>query len=756
MTYGLFRNRPLGACCCAFSAAVAAAELTGIGCSALKLLLPLFALLLALWVMLKRKRIGKALLCGALCVLCAAAGLFCHFFKIDRRDARLLALSEPQIVEAVVTDELYTTYEGTVLELRIRSVDGKRAKGRAAFTNAGTKLSRGDVISTVLLFELPEDGDGFSERSYLRGRGITLLAVAEEDTTLTVIGRSRAPSVLAAELADLISGRISRAADGGDEGLCAALLVGDRSGVDPIISLDMKRAGILHLLAISGMHFTLLMGVLDLLLRRTRMHKTPRLALLFVFALTYAAITGFSYPVMRACIMLFAVYAAYFAGRERDIYTALFLSVALILAAEPCAAYSCGLWLSAFATFGMVFGSELTEGLRNTLQKKSPLIGSLFTLLILPLFAGLCAVLCSMPVMWAAFGEIALPSPLATLICEPLFNVLLLASPILAAAGTPIPLLTEAVSLVCRLTVNVTVFFSDIGTPYSLHYPFVPYLAAAFAFFAALAVLCGKRGRRVFLLLVLAVLAAFPAFTAYGEKDNGAVLSAVTHSYGKNDLLLLSQDGNTVLFDLSDGYSRAASAAKDCMNDVYATEIDLLVITRRNTAALRMIERLGTSVRIKRVLCPKPAEEDEELDLLLKETVEHIRAQYGTYEFGTPLEYAGTEFTLYSEMTDISAVPVRVIAASNGDANVMYLSSGIGHAPSVAEFRAMAKNADLLIIGAAGPKNKLPIHLTCDAPVILPSTDYVKELSEPYAARLDRVTVHYSSQAVRTDLPTDQ
>jgi len=757
MKEGLFRHRPLGACCCAFSAAVAAAELAGIGYSAIAVLLPLFVLLFVLWMILKRKRTGKALLCGALCVLCAAAGLFCHYFKIERSDALLLSYTEPQIVEAVVTDELYTNYEGTVLELKIRSVNGKKTKGCAAFTNGGTPLHRGDVISTVLLFITPEDGDGFSERSYLRGKGITLLAVAEEDTAITVIGRSRAPSVLAAELADFISDRIFRAANGMDEGLCAALLVGDRSEVDPIISLDMKRAGTLHLLAISGMHFTVLMGVLDLLLRRTRMHKTPRLVFLFVFALIYSAITGFSYPVMRACIMLFAVYAAYFAGRERDIYTALFLSVALILGADPCAAHSCGLWLSAFATFGMVFGTELTEGLRNTLHKRNALLGLLFTLLVLPLFVGLCAVLCSMPVMWITFGEMSLLSPIATLICEPMFNALLFASLIMAAVGTPIPLFTAGVSLISHLIVSATTFFSDLGTPYSLNYPFVPYLATAFVLFAALAVICGKRSRRVFLALVLAVLASFPICTANAERSEDAVLCTVTHSYGKNDMLLISRDDRTVLFDMANGYSKAVSSAKGCMNEVYATEIDLLVITRRNTAALRMIVRLGTTVRVKRVLCPAPVtEEDEELELLFMDAADYIRAQYGTYGFGSAIEHEGTEFTVFSSMTEDSAVPVRAITASAGNARIMYLSSGASHSPDVEKYRALAKNAQLVILGASGPKNKLPMHLVSNAATVLPYPEYMNELSVPYMERLKNAEVSYNAVPLRADVPVDQ
>ena len=133
----------------------------------------------------------------------------------------------------------------------------------------------------------------------------------------------------------------------------------------------------------------------------------------------------------------------------------------------------------------------------------------------------------------------------------------------------------------------------------------------------------------------------------------------------------------------------------------------------------------------------------------------YIRAQYDTYDFGSAIECGGTEFTVFSSMTEDSVVPVRAITVNAGTARVMYLSSGASHSPEVEKYRAMAKNAQLMILGAAGPKNKLPMHLTCDAITVLPYPEYMNELSVPYMERLKNAEVSYNAIPLRVDLPVN-
>ena len=50
----------------------------------------------------------------------------------------------------------------------------------------------------------------------------------------------------------------------------------------------------------------------------------------------------------------------------------------------------------------------------------------------------------------------------------------------------------------------------------------------------------------------------------------------------------------------------------------------------------------------------------------------------------------------------------------------------------------------MLIVGAAGPKNKLPLHFTAKCTTVLPTKETLNSLSEPYRALIDGIDVYYA------------
>ncbi|GHH97065.1 DNA internalization-related competence protein ComEC/Rec2 [Neobacillus kokaensis] len=89
--------------------------------------------------------------------------------------------------------------------------------------------------------------------------------------------------------------------------LSAAVIFGDRSMLDPNLLADYQRTGIVHLLAISGLHVSLLVGMffyLGIRCGMTREFMTNFLLLLLPF---YVILTGASPSVIRAAIMIFLV-----------------------------------------------------------------------------------------------------------------------------------------------------------------------------------------------------------------------------------------------------------------------------------------------------------------------------------------------------------------------------------------------------------------------------------------------------------------
>ena len=118
--------------------------------------------------------------------------------------------------------------------------------------------------------------------------------------------------------------------------LAQALLLGIRGGLPSELREDFAKTGTTHLIAISGLHVGILVGLVSLgsaalLGRRGQIYIV--IPLLFVWG--YAVLTGFSPPVARAAIMASLYLWAIFLGRQRSGLTALSAAAALMVTIDP-------------------------------------------------------------------------------------------------------------------------------------------------------------------------------------------------------------------------------------------------------------------------------------------------------------------------------------------------------------------------------------------------------------------------------------
>jgi competence protein ComEC len=123
-------------------------------------------------------------------------------------------------------------------------------------------------------------------------------------------------------LADHIRSRLPA----GEGGIAAALATGDQGGIPEEDAEAMRRSGLAHLLSVSGLHLTAVVGAVMLLTLKL-LALSPRLALRFRLVLVAAAagaaagiaytlLTGAEVPTVRACIAALLVLAGVAIGRE--------------------------------------------------------------------------------------------------------------------------------------------------------------------------------------------------------------------------------------------------------------------------------------------------------------------------------------------------------------------------------------------------------------------------------------------------------
>lgn len=141
---------------------------------------------------------------------------------------------------------------------------------------------------------------------------------------------------------------------GREAGLAAALLIGYRYGLDKEMVNDYMQTGIVHIIAISGMHLALIYGCLIWCLQWLPM-QTVKGLLVIIIIWGFTLLTGASASVLRAAVMLTIVTAGkFFLDRDSSTYNQLALSAFLLLCYDPALIRDVGFQLSYLAVLGIL------------------------------------------------------------------------------------------------------------------------------------------------------------------------------------------------------------------------------------------------------------------------------------------------------------------------------------------------------------------------------------------------------------------
>lgn len=127
-----------------------------------------------------------------------------------------------------------------------------------------------------------------------------------------------------------------------------SILLGDRSFLDNEVRVTFNNAGVAHVLALSGMHVAIIMGIILFILyplKAIGMHRT-RYWLAVAIIWIFAYFTGFANSTIRACIMTTFLILAMSLQRKNASSNALLASAFVILLMQPSAIYDVGMQLS--------------------------------------------------------------------------------------------------------------------------------------------------------------------------------------------------------------------------------------------------------------------------------------------------------------------------------------------------------------------------------------------------------------------------
>ena len=310
---------------------------------------------------------------------------------------------------------------GTVLDPGVAVLDG-------AVGVAGSSLSgRGWV--------LPLGADGFQ-----RARGRAGAQAALAPTELHLSSPTSGPHALAASARHNLEA-VTSSLDPTRAALLRGLAVGDTERLDLAILDAFRRAGLSHLLAVSGSNVAIVVGAVALALRPVGL--VARVAAGAAALGLYLLVVGPEPSVLRATVMGAIALVALAAGTRTDPLAALGVAVLVLIALRPGLVYSVGLHLSVAATAGIVLWGE-------AIARRA---GRLPRVISVPLGVSIGAQLAVAPLLVGTFGELSLVAPVANLLAAP--------------AVPPATVLSLAAALAHGLNPTAGTFLARLAEPWA-------------------------------------------------------------------------------------------------------------------------------------------------------------------------------------------------------------------------------------------------------------------------------------------------
>ncbi|HZN86017.1 MAG TPA: DNA internalization-related competence protein ComEC/Rec2 [Burkholderiales bacterium] len=369
-------------------------------------------------------------------------------------------------------------------------------------------------------------------------------------------------------------------------GILAALAVGDQRAISADEWRLFNRTGVTHLMSISGLHVTLVSGLAAWLVSfgwrrvpaavlRLPARKAAAMAAIAA-ALGYTLLAGFAVPAQRTFYMVAVVAAALWSGRIASPARTLALALAVVVAADPWAPLSPGLWLS-FGAVALIFYVAANEGRLAQWARMQWAI----TL-------GLA------PAALLLFGQVSLAGPLANAAAIPLVSIVVTPLALLAVV-LPFDWILECAAWLVEWLLGFLEWCAALpGALWQQHVP--PAWAAAAAICGAAWILAprGVPWRAAGAALMAPAFALAPAAPAAGEAW------VTTLDVGQGLAVVVRTASRALLYDAGPSYGPEADSGGrivvPMLRGAGIESVDLMVVSHEDSdhlgGALTLLETL--------------------------------------------------------------------------------------------------------------------------------------------------------------------
>ncbi len=627
---------------------------------------------------------------AAIIILALSTALSFTYLTIDKPLEEFSAYHGEHYVSGKILNVQWAKSSGSGYVAEIYEIDGKKVDLKVALTDDDI-FARGDLFEGKVTFSPLKSNENFDSRRYYLSFGAFLSA---EGVDINYNGQSINISDRLDNLNKILSARFLLLMGEENGGLAASMFLGNRDYLQDDFYSAVKNLGLAHVIALSGMHLTVICAMLSIFLSNIGA-KAGRLCTIVIVAF-YIILTGFFASIVRAGIMLTCYNLITFSKRATDQPTNLGISALLIVLFDPYSLFDIGFQLSVAAMLGVfatlkIFGGDIAFDDTKTRTIKA---------LLLPIAMSFISMAFTMIPVVVYFGYITPAAIIATVPFAWFGDLILWISPLVLLLGS-IPFIGDVISALCSYPcIAFDRFALMFGSSNKIVVDVTNTLLICLAFlfsicFMMIFVIDSKKARRIVLGISMAFLAVFTiASSIIGWQEHNSVVSySIYEKSGEG--LVVSCKNDCIAIDISNGSKSVYRSIAQSAVNLRADDIDSLFIVNPHKSHASYMKYITDNISVSAIYMP-----DEEDSYKIAELMpENIKIVY--YSQGYSFEFDKYKLITYEDVyISRSVVPVVRLKIETEDKSFFYLGA------SAEEANVMLESSDYLLVGSYGPKYK--------------------------------------------------
>jgi len=353
------------------------------------------------------------------------------------------------------------------------------------YTSEPPEINYGDRVKLSGRLSLPLASGNlglFDYRKYLSYGNVHSLFSVYRREDIEILGRAKISTfrLVISKIRQRIDSVIKSTLPQMESSILAGVMLGERSGLSRQIQEIFVDAGVLHTLAVSGLHVGLVLFIFYAFFRLIRIPKMTTYFLTILVVTIYAQVVGGRPSAVRAAIMATCGLVAVLLERDKHLYNSLALAALIILLFNPFTLFDVGFQLSFMATLGILY---LTPHFQTYFRFSKP--HKLITYLLSSLAVSAGALVGVYPVTAFYFNKISLIALISNILVVPQVGVVIALGFASSILGLFSLWLARVISIINRLFIDILIgcigFFASL--PFSSKYVVSPSLIFMLAYY---------------------------------------------------------------------------------------------------------------------------------------------------------------------------------------------------------------------------------------------------------------------------------